>query len=219
MEEGNGRSYKGLIILLFVAFLVFIMLMLWRGGLIRVENTSEGEGEKHEVVDGSQAVITVAEWETMKQEVNNLRSELEQLKTKTGNSNIKSKQTTVAPVKQNANTPAATTPTASESNAITLEKYSHDWVKSDASVALKNNTSSTITQVTGRMIYYDMNGDMLDYKDFQKDVIIEPGLVKTITVPGYGYRDNYAYYKSNVIPTNPERKYKVNFQLKSYKTR
>ncbi len=205
--------------------------MLWHKGLIRVESTSEKQNKETEVVDENQAVISVAEWEAMKQEVNNLRSELDQLKTKTGNSNIKSKQTAAAPVEQKTSTPAVTAPTTPttttptttstkyESNAITLEKYSHDWVQSNASVALKNNTSSTVTQVTGRMIYYDMNGNMLDYKDFQKDVTIDPGMVKTISLPGYGNLDFYAYYKSEVRSDKPDRKYKVSFQLKSYRSK
>lgn len=221
-EERNGRSNRGLVVFLVIALFVLIVLMLWRGGIIRGEDTSEGQRTQQEVVDGKQAVISEAEWEAMKQEVNNLRSEMEQLKTKTGNSDIKSKQTTAASVEQKTNTSVSkntSTSTTCESNAITMEKYSHDWVKSDASVAFKNNTNSTVTQVTGRMIYYDMNGNMLDYKDFQKDVTIDPGMVKTITLPGYGHKNDYAYYKSEVIPSNPNRKYKVSFQLKSYKTR
>ena len=88
MEERYERSNKGLILVLIILFLLFVAFMIWYKGLIRTENTSEKQNKGTEVVDQNQAVISVAEWEAMKQEVNNLRSELDQLKTKTGNNSL-----------------------------------------------------------------------------------------------------------------------------------
>lgn len=194
---------------------LIIIIILWSADFIRFESTQEATEQKSVIEDivatsSSDFMVTEAEWNALQKEVKRLRSEVNQLK----QSNTKP-----AVTQQTASTrqTATASTTSVSSGDITLANYSHDWVNSEATAAFKNNTNRTISSVTGRMIYYDMNGNMLDYQDFTKSVTIEPGMVKSIVLKGYGYRDSYAYYKNGAIPTHPNRKYKVKFELKSYK--
>ena len=223
--EKRGGFLKFLL-LLFVVALVFAVL--WASGLIHGkstpnETTEEVVVEETSSTSGDGFVVTEAEWNALNREVRQLRQELNQLKAKAGAASrdhcyeTPAKTTSTTTTKATAEQPVQAT--IISANDITLSNYSHDWVQSDATVALKNNTSKTVTSVSGRMYYYDMSGNMLDYQDFTRSVTIEPGLVKSFKLSGYGHMESYAYYKSDVSITKPDRKYKVKFELKSYKTK
>ena len=232
MDEKRGTSSQLVKIVLAIVCVVLIVCVLLNKRQDKTHEVSSNlEVENNDVHE---------EIAALRQEVNMLWQEVQQLesdelKTASQEHTIikQSNNQTAAPVKPSApvahvatTTPAASsnpetkqTPSAINSEDVTLAKYSHDWVQSDAQVAFKNNTNRTITHLSGRIIYYDMSGNMLDYLDFSKQIEVEPGMVKSIMLNGYGYQENYAYYNSRVRGDMPDRKYKVDFVLKSYKTR
>lgn len=101
--------------------------------------------------------------------------------------------------------------------AVTIVSYEQNWFDDESSLILKNNTDKEIKKVSFRIIYFDMDGNALDYIDYSPKTEIAPGMTRKIEIPAYGCEKNYSYYKSEVLP-NRGKKFKINFELKDYKT-
>lgn len=221
MNDNNNRNSDRFIkVLLIILCFAFIVVLFWN----KLPNKTN-----EKTVNSEEEIYNIhSEIEELRQDVNLLRQEVQFLKSNNRTKIPKEQTTTNNQVTTNDQTTTKVTPSEPvtqqqtekvNSDDVTLAKYSHDWVQSEATVAFKNNTDRTITHLSGRIIYYDMSGNMLDYLDFSKPIEIESGMVKSISLKGYGYRENYAYYKSSTVPGESNRKYKVSFILKSYKTR
>lgn len=217
-EEYTEKSGRGLInFLLVIVVIGIVVALVWKLGAFDIkENAEELPIEQTNIKEpqsSTQFTITEQEWNAIQAELKQLQNEVAQLRKEL------TKKTTAAPAKTTTQTTTKPTATAAKANTadITLESYSHDLYGSTARLSFKNNTNDEVTSITGRMIYYDMSGNMLDYRDFTKSTAIDPGMVKSVDIEGFRTSDDYVYYKNKYADLGV--KYKVKFQLKSYKTR
>lgn len=212
MNEENNRNgaRKVVNLILVVTLLVLLALMGNKFGLFGSSDDAETKQTPTETTTVEQSFeVSQQEWNALKNEVKSLRKEIDELKRHASQASS-----------QTASSKSASAQSSSSKSvsAITMAKYVHDWGDRDASVNFKNHLDKTITSITGRMVYYDMKGEMLDYQDFTTTIMIAPKMVKTVSLKGYGYNENYAYYRHSRVLYD-ERVYKVKFELISYKTK
>ena len=91
------------------------------------------------------------------------------------------------------------------SEAVTAETYEYEPGLLDAYIGLKNNTDDTVTSLSFQISYFDMDGNQLDYEDFNTHTAIEPGLAKKVKIPA---NEPLRYSKYM-------RDFKIKFRLKA----
>ena len=227
-EEYQEKSSRGLInLLLIIAIVGGIIAMMWKVGIFGKAAEDVEITTTEEVVAAAtdeDFSITQSEWTTMQKQLKQLQNEVKtlqaEIKAIEQNKLATNKSTSLTQPKQTISTSTSTTPVTTnataKTNAITLEKYTHDGNWMNAALSFKNNTNQTIKSFKGRIIYLDMKGNMLDYVDINQSISIEPGYVKGVELKGYGWDKDYSYYQSESSYLHPERKYQVKFELKSY---
>ena len=193
-DENQERTGRGLInLLLIIIIIAGIVFALWRGGIIPSQKTTEPTT----LVPKNEEAITTVSMESIQTtlqaqqtEIKQLRADIQQLQAEI--QKLKKANTTksvTTPSKQTTANSTATTPAASiegDANAVTLVSYTHTWLEENAKISLKNNTNNTITRISARISYYDMSGNMLDYRVITKDIKIEPQMSRSIQIPGFG---------------------------------
>lgn len=227
-EEYQEKSSRGLInLLLIIAIVGGIIAMMWKVGIFGNAAEDVEITTTEEVVAAAtdeDFSITQSEWTTMQKQLKQLQNEVKtlqaEIKAIEQNKLATNKSTSLTQPKQTISMSTSTTPVTTnataKTNAITLEKYTHDGNWMNAALSFKNNTNQTIKSFKGRIIYLDMKGNMLDYVDINQSISIEPGYVKGVELKGYGWDKDYSYYQSEASYLHPERKYQVKFELKSY---
>lgn len=100
---------------------------------------------------------------------------------------------------------------------VEMVSYEQGWNDSYGTIALKNNTSGDLHNVTFTLEYLDMNGRQLDYETFTRDIEIAPGKTKKLDIPAYEHARYYHYYKTKDDFGNPA--FKLRFELNDYKIR
>ena len=218
-EQDAKRSEGGVgKLLLIILVVVGVVIAMWGIGMIQTEDEEEYTTLPiEETYDEINFEINETEWQNMQIKLHKQQEDIQQLR-----SEIKNLQTELKAL-QKSNTKTTPTPTTKtttttnvDANAVTMVSYTHTWLEETAKLSLRNNTDQTITKISARITYYDMNGNMLDYRDIIKDITIEPKMSRSIQIPGFGTDEHYAYYKSDTFYSQ-QRKYKVQFELKSCK--
>ncbi len=100
---------------------------------------------------------------------------------------------------------------------VEMVSYEQGWTDSYGTIALKNNTSGDLHNVTFTLEYLDMNGRQLDYETFTRDIEIAPGKTKKLDIPAYEHARYYHYYKTKDDYGNPA--FRLRFELNDYKIR
>ena len=221
-EYSNKKPHRFLGWLILAGLLLLTVYLIRHFDTIKSKFSSLSKNDNQEIAAEHPAVSAPSvEWEALQNEVEELRGEVERLKQevqqlKNNTPASSTKQATVPEVTRTEQSLPANEQEFNP-NALTVASFVQDWTDRDAHISIKNDTDRGIMGFRATVIYKSMNGDVLDYEEINQRIDIAPQMAKSIKIKGYGHDMNYAYYKSNVMSSQPDRKFKIEFVLNSYK--
>jgi len=102
---------------------------------------------------------------------------------------------------------------------IVMVSYEQSPWDYNGTLSLKNNTDNEIENIDFSILYFDMSGKQLDYKDFFKHVSIAPGMTKKIDISAYEHSRHYHYYKTKDQISYMYPAFDIKFKLNDYNVR
>lgn len=69
--------------------------------------------------------------------------------------------------------------------AVSFVSYEQNWSDREGSQALRNNTNKRIFNISFQLVYYNMDGQQIDYENFFRTVSIDAGMTREVDVPAY----------------------------------
>ncbi len=102
------------------------------------------------------------------------------------------------------------------SESVVLSFFEKESSEFKESIGIKNNSSLTIKNIKGLMLYYDEKGNPLSYQLISLDDVLPPGMSKLITVRSFDQEQRfcYKYGKDNYRVSDYE--FTVKFRLLDY---
>jgi S1-C subfamily serine protease len=103
-------------------------------------------------------------------------------------------------------------------NSISIAFFEKRGTELNESVSLKNNTTLTIKNIKGLLLYYDMQGSPISYQLIEIIDVIMPGMAKLKEINSFdqGLKFAYAYGKSSDFEKNYFSLFTVRFRLLDY---
>lgn len=83
---------------------------------------------------------------------------------------------------------------AQQKDAVTMVKFEQSWLDSEATISLRNNTHAVIETIRFQLVFYDMDGQQIDYKKYTLNKQIDPGMARIFKIPAFQHDRHYHYY-------------------------